>query len=42
MDNVTSSHKGRIEAGNYRLRVVVRQTPVTKTATIEKRVDWKN
>jgi len=35
-NNVTSTYQGNVEPGEYRLRVVVRQTPAAKTATLER------
>jgi len=36
--NVTSAFQGSIARGSYRLRVVVRQTPAARTATLERRI----
>jgi hypothetical protein len=37
-DNLTTTYRGRIAPGSYRLRVVVRQISAGKTATLEKRI----
>lgn len=37
-DNLTTTYRGKIAPGSYRLRVVVRQVSAGKTATLEKRV----
>jgi VWFA-related protein len=37
-DNLTTKYRGKIAPGSYRLRVVVRQIPAGKTATLERRI----
>ena len=38
IDNLTASYEGRVKPGDYRLRVVVRQTTASRTAALEKRI----
>lgn len=38
IDNLTTTYQGHVEPGDYRLRIVVRQSEASKTATLEKRI----